>query len=56
MSFNYEEILKEKQIAIDSLVTYIFENVCEEDNNKLKEVLEQCMCFDQETIEAYCCE
>lgn len=46
--------IKEKQICIDSLVTYIYENICNKDNEKLKEVLKDCHCFSDETIEAYC--
>ena len=56
MAFNYEEIIiiKSKEIIIDSLVTYIFENMCNGDKSKLKIALENCNCFDDETIEAYC--
>lgn len=52
----FEEIIiiKSKEIIIDSLVTYIFENMCNGDKSKLKIALEKCNCFDDETIEAYC--
>ena len=48
------EIIREKQICIDSLVSYLFESVCHCDNEKLRKVLENCHCFDTETIDAYC--
>ena len=54
MAFNDEEIIQSKNIIIDSLVTYIFENMCDSDNSKLRIALENCHCFDDETIEAYC--
>ena len=52
----FEEIIniKSKEIMIDRLVTYIFENKCDSDNYKLRIALENCHCFDDETIEAYC--
>lgn len=54
MDFNKMEIVREKQICIDSLVSYIFENMCHYDNEKLRKALKECHCFDKETIDAYC--
>lgn len=54
MAFNEMEIIREKQICIDSLVSYLFESVCNCDNEKLRKALEDCHCFDAETIDAYC--
>lgn len=54
MAFNEMEIIEEKQSCIDSLVAYLFENICNCNNEKLHKVLEDCHCFDEETIDAYC--
>lgn len=54
MAFNEIEIIREKQICINSLISYLFENVCHCDNEKLRIALENCHCFDEETIDAYC--
>lgn len=54
MAFNEMEIISEKQLCLDSLISYLFENVCNCNNEKLRKVLEDCQCFDAETIDAYC--
>ena len=51
MAFSYEEIIREKQIIIENLVTWIWEHCPSED--EFKDALRKCN-IPEEDIEGYC--